>query len=212
LKNDFVAENCAFGLHAYGSDADHKLDNFELDGFVSWSHSGGLPKAACGNGWDIFIGGAGTIRGFKVTNSGTWRTDANRSVSIGYFYSNVQNQTAFLRNDVFTGSEALWTWLTPLDSANVKLAPIGSVPASGQDVKVLINAYEPGRANIAVWNWSKSASATASVPGLGSYEVRRVDDFYGAAVATGTGPSVTVPLNGAQFGAFIVAPVGTLPR
>src|SRR6185295_18705290 len=56
-------------------------------------------------------GGAGTIRGFKVTNSGTWRTDANRSVSIGYFYSNVQNQTAFLRNDVFTGSEALWTWL-----------------------------------------------------------------------------------------------------
>ena len=147
LKNDFVAENL-LRLHAYGSDADHKLDNFELDGFVSWSHSGSLPKAACGNGWDIFIGGAGTIRGFKVTNSGTWRTDANRSVSIGYFYSNVQNQTAFLRNDVFTGSEALWTWLTPLDSANVKLAPVGSVPASGQDAKVLINAYEPGRANV----------------------------------------------------------------
>jgi hypothetical protein len=97
----------------------------------------------------------------------------------------------------------------------------GFTPPSGDSYTVGVpadramvrpNSYEPGRANVAVYNWSKASSVTVTVPGLGAYEVRTPEAFMGAAVATGTGPSVTLPLNGAVFGAYVVAPVGTLPR
>jgi hypothetical protein len=83
------------------------------------------------------------------------------------------------------------------------------VPANR--VIVRPNPYEPGRANIAVYNWSRAASATAQVPGLGAYELRTPEAFAGAPVGTGTGPTVTLPLGGAVFRAFVVAPAGTLP-
>jgi hypothetical protein len=79
-------------------------------------------------------------------------------------------------------------------------------------VVVRPNAYQPGRANIAVYNWSKASTVTATVPGLGAYEVRTPEAFMSAPVATGTGPTVTLPLRGAVFGAFVVAPAGTVPR
>jgi hypothetical protein len=79
-------------------------------------------------------------------------------------------------------------------------------------VMVRPNPYEPGRANVAVYNWEKAGTVTVTVPGLGAYEVRTPEAFMGSPVATGTGPSVTLPLNGAVFGAYVVAPVGSLPR
>jgi hypothetical protein len=84
------------------------------------------------------------------------------------------------------------------------------VPANR--VVVRPNSYQPGRANIAVYNWSKAATATATVSGLGAYEVRTPEAFMGTPVAKGTGPTVTLPMGGAVFKAFVVAPAGTLPR
>lgn len=87
-----------------------------------------------------------------------------------------------------------------------------TVGAPPDRVMVRPNSYEPGRANIAVYNWSRAGTATATVPGLGAYELRTPEAFMGAPVATGVGPTVTLPVNGAVFAAYVVAPTGMLPR
>jgi hypothetical protein len=75
----------------------------------------------------------------------------------------------------------------------------GTAP-SGVKVFVRPNRYEAGRANIAVYNWSHQGSVAVDLSGVlragDRYEVRNVQDFFGAPVASGTygGGSVTLPL------------------
>ena len=90
------------------------------------------------------------------------------------------------------------------------------------------NAYEAGRANIAIYNWDhaehgvRERSSILS-PGDG-FEVRNAADFFGAPVLTGTysGGSITLPMNnlsvatpigvvapnptGPEFNAFVLLP------
>ncbi len=89
---------------------------------------------------------------------------------------------------------------------------------SGVRVVVRPNKYEPGRANIIVYNWAGLPTASvdlAAVLQVGdSFEVRNVQNFYGAPAVTGrySGGSITVPTAGitpvAPLGrAFTPAPV-----
>ena len=69
-------------------------------------------------------------------------------------------------------------------------------------VVVRPNAYEPGRAHIAVYNPSGQASVSVPIGGLlnvgDRFEVRNVQDLFGPAVASGTyqGGSITLPMTG----------------
>src|SRR5213594_3753187 len=75
------------------------------------------------------------------------------------------------------------------------------------------NRYEPGRANVIIYNWSRQAIVPVDLSGsvrIGDrYEVRSVQDFFGAAVLTGTytGGPVSVPMTGVTP----VAPIGGSP-
>jgi len=68
--------------------------------------------------------------------------------------------------------------------------------------KVIIrpNKYEPGRLNIAVYNWEGKSAVEVGLTGfVGSgqaFEVRNVQDFYGKPAASGVyrGAAVTIPL------------------
>jgi hypothetical protein len=78
-------------------------------------------------------------------------------------------------------------------------ADVGSLPAATQ-VFVRPNRYEPGRANVVVYNWAHqgmvAVDLSSAVPVGWSYEVHPVEDFYGSAVASGTyaGGSIDVPM------------------
>jgi hypothetical protein len=71
---------------------------------------------------------------------------------------------------------------------------------TGAKVYVRPNRYEPGRANIVVYNWDKQASVTADVKDVmkrgARYEVRSVHDIFGAPVASGTydGQPIALPM------------------
>ena len=75
------------------------------------------------------------------------------------------------------------------------------------------NRYEPGRANLIIYNWSRQAAVPVDLSGVvrvgDVYEIRNVQDFFGAAVATGTygGGPVDVPMSGVTP----VAPIGGSP-
>jgi hypothetical protein len=72
------------------------------------------------------------------------------------------------------------------------------------------NAYEPGRANITVYNWPHQSTVDVDLSGAayvgGAYEIRNAQDFYGTPVASGIfdGSLVTLPLSGLT----VASPVG----
>jgi uncharacterized protein YjdB len=84
---------------------------------------------------------------------------------------------------------------------------------TGTKVVVEPNAYEAGRANIVVYNWSGLASVSADLsqvlkPGQG-YEVRNAEDYFAAPVASGTygGGLISLPMTGLS----VAQPIGNAP-
>lgn len=72
---------------------------------------------------------------------------------------------------------------------------------TGQVVMVRPNQYEPGRANVAIFNWDQAPSVALDLSAAGlrpgnRFELRDPLDFYGRPVLTGTwtGTPISVPL------------------
>lgn len=102
---------------------------------------------------------------------------------------------------------------------------------TGTQVIVRPNRYEPGRANIVVYNWDRQPTVTADVRTVlkrgARYEVRSALNFHGGPVLSGTydGQSLTLPMSavrapvpvgresaaplptGPEFGVFVLTPV-----
>jgi len=75
------------------------------------------------------------------------------------------------------------------------------------------NRYEPGRANLIIYDWTRQATVPVDLSGIvragDRYDVRNVQDFFGAPVLSGTyaGGTVDVPMAGVTP----VAPIGGSP-
>ncbi len=75
------------------------------------------------------------------------------------------------------------------------------------------NRYEPGRANLIIYDWTRQATVPVDLSGIvrvgDRYDVRNVQDFFGAPVLSGTyaGGPVDVPVTGVTP----VAPIGGSP-
>jgi Right handed beta helix region len=72
---------------------------------------------------------------------------------------------------------------------------------SGQKVMVRPNQYEPGRANVVVYNWDRLPSINVDISNAGlkasdQFELRNARDILGAPVVSGTyaGGSISVPM------------------
>jgi len=125
------------------------------------------------------------------------------------------------------GDFAQWQKDTQLD----KSSTFQSVAPTGVKVFVRANQYEPGRANVIVYNWDRKDSVEVDLkdslkPGA-KYRVVSAQDFFGPAVAEGTydGRPVRLPMKdyrapspigkedyqppatGPEFNVFVVVPV-----
>jgi hypothetical protein len=80
------------------------------------------------------------------------------------------------------------------------------------------NRYEPGRANIIIYNWTRQATVPVDVSGVlqsgDHYELRNAQNFFGAPVASGTysGGTISVSMAGVNPPAPIGRTLGTPPR
>jgi len=94
---------------------------------------------------------------------------------------------------------------------------------SGTNVFVRPNAYEPGRANIIIYNWSRAATVNVNVAAAGlqagdRYEVRDALNWPGLPVASGqyNGGTIAIPMTGLTVtppvGNPAVAPAHTAPE
>lgn len=88
---------------------------------------------------------------------------------------------------------------------------------NGTQIFIRPNQYEPGRANIAVYNWDRAETVAVDLKAIGprgaKCQVVHVLDYFGKPVATGTydGPPLRLPLKGTatgpEFNTFVVLPV-----
>ncbi|HMG17766.1 MAG TPA: Ig-like domain-containing protein [Gemmatimonadales bacterium] len=107
-----------------------------------------------------------------------------------------------------------WKQTTGLGSSD---AAVGTTPAATQ-VFVRANKYEQGRGLVVVYNWGKDGSVRADLSSVlrngQRYEVRNVQDLFGAAVASGTysGDSITLPMTGVNAPPRIGRSTPTPPR
>lgn len=93
---------------------------------------------------------------------------------------------------------------------------------TGTQVVVRKNQCEEGRGHVVVYNWNSAASVPVDVSSILAagmrYEIRDVQNFYGAPVLSGTygGGSLSLPMNlstvALAHGGSVVAPVHTAPR
>src|SRR3989442_9699193 len=100
---------------------------------------------------------------FGAPTAVAWRTDTNSATT----FEGWRTQTGFADPGTYAGS-----------------APT--------EVKIVVrpNQYEPGRANIIVYNWAQQSTVSVDASGIltlgDRYLVQNAEDFYGPPIASGT--------------------------
>ncbi|MGE0361761.1 MAG: IPT/TIG domain-containing protein [Vicinamibacterales bacterium] len=219
IADNILFDGFSFGVHAYTSNG--RIDNISVTGNIAFNH--GNLSARSGPKANILFAGGQVAQNPVVTgNFGYYPAGSDgRSLDVsGCNNGRIQNnylaggtplRLSSCSATVVTGN----TTYGPVASATQAAYPAnvyGATP-TGVAVGIRPNTYEPGRANIAVYNWARHASVPvdlATVLPVGTpFEMRDAQNFYGPPVTAGVyaGGTITVPMAG-----LTPAPViGTVP-
>ena len=191
VQDNIVFNNYAYGLHAYSATSG-ELRNLRIDGNASFNNGSTGPA---GRSIDLHVGGS-PVTNTAVTNNMTWRpNDGEITLRL------LAGQGVSMSGNRAVGANIIdASWTRSGDQLWSSSAP----PTSGVHVIVRPNAYEAGRANVVVYNWSRAASAAADLSSVlragDTYEVRNAQNFYAAPVARGTygGGTISLPMTAVQ--------------
>ncbi len=240
LTDNIIFTQASHGIHAYGSTVAY-LDNIQLEGNTVFN-SGYLAGVS---GRNILVGGGRIATNPVIKSNYTYFTGADNNSNVGYSAGASGAQVSgnyFIAGNValrlnllsgtFTGNfltgETDATDMATRWPANTYLA---ARPTSGSNVFVRPNPHEPGRAHVTIYNWGKQSSVSVNLSSAGlaagtPFEIRDVQNYFGAPVTTGTyaGNAVVIPMTGMattapvrfpspahtplEFGVFVVVPLG----
>ncbi len=214
IEDNIIFANAGWGIHAYGSERAY-LNNFHIEGNILFDN-GIIFK---GYNRNIHIGGGRIAENPVVIDNYSYfdptQSEKGIGAEVGY---DKGCKNSLVRGNIFSAerSNAFWlksdgaevtgnTFLGKLQGCDPKAFPhnvyCGTTRPKGMQVFVRPNKYEPGRANICVFNWDNLEEASADVskvlaPG-DAYEIRDAQNFFGPAVAAGVyaGKPITLRLN-----------------
>ena len=199
ILDNILFNQFGYGVHVYGSDQ-AALNNYRIEGNTAFDNGVGEEFGMSG-GMDYQVGGESPLEKLVFTNNNSYRNSSLRdehTARLGYDWGPINYDGTFTDN-YFVGKLLIVKWVSLNAARNVIIE--GSLPTQSR-VLVQPNRYDPGRANVIVYNWAKQSSIQVDLsnvlePGQ-PYEVRDVQDFYGPPVITGTyaGGSVTIPIMG----------------
>jgi parallel beta-helix repeat protein len=216
VSDNIVFNNYGSGIIAYGSDSTY-LDNITLSGNTmfsngnpsafSWERNllfGGGRVANGGNVWDnctFFEAGGpttGVYFGYEAGVSNfTIRDNVFVSVSTdATTFGGVTTNLTMTGNKFFQNTSGVSELAYPSNFYYHKTRPTGT------DVHIRPNAYESGRANITIYNWSRDATVDVDVSGylaiFSRFEVRNAQDFFAPPVVSGIflGEPLRLPMTG----------------
>ena len=170
-----------WGIHAYGEGG--HMDNLDFQGNISFNN-GGLS-----GGWhaNILVGGTQNVAANPKLNSNyTYNSDYASKNDLGYAAGCTSPDVT---NNYLVGDQSLDVngCSSPLITGNSFVGPIsgfsqssfpsntyyGSTLPTGVKVFIRPNAYEAGRANIAIYNWDLDPTVSRG-PLVGSVDRVRV--------------------------------------
>jgi hypothetical protein len=217
IRDNIIFDQFSHGIHAFGSER-AALDNIVLAGNVAFNNGSLAGELAR----DILLGGGSVAHnpvvrdnftyGGAQSNIGYAAGCENGVVAGNYFGQGpfiLAKCTPVLDNNSFAGT------VEPPDLRQEYPGNTffdGSPP--GTMVRLRPNEYEPGRANLVVYNWERRASIQVDLSAacqnrLDRIEVRNAQDYFGAAVASGSCANPVVELPMADLKAS--SPVGRTP-
>ena len=232
LADNVVFENLAYGIHVYAKAGNPPQQNVRVEGNIVFDN-GTIARRYRAKG-NVLVGGDVVMTGMQIVDNALFfARPEGEDLRVGY--APVANGNVVVQRNVIWGGATgirLENWRTAVVSGNIVGGASelihGDVAAEGNHlyqpgqtppapiVIVRPNRYEPGRAYVAVYAWSDRSNVRIDLSQVlqrgDDYEVRRVQDPFGKALARGRfgGDSVAVPLPGigARFGAFLVTATG----
>ncbi len=195
VRDNILFNSYGYGIHAYTNTGDGLLNGIHLEGNVSFN-SGTL--SAQGTSGNIGNLGQPPANNMAMIDNMTFF-----SPGIGgsnWLLGSGDGLTATGNYVVGGTGMSEGTWTNAIITGNTVITS-GTKPTQPL-VFVRPNAYEPGRANVIIYNWSRQAAVSvdlSSVLSVGRrYEVRNVQDLFGAPVASGTfgGGTLSFPMAG----------------
>lgn len=241
LRDNIIFDQFSFGIHAYGSD-NAFLKNFVVEGNVGFDN-GVLAQLNPGFKSNILVGGEdgpngnSILSGVTVSSNATYSSEAaNLEGNNNVGYSAGCSSDVSIDSNVFAQNTALSlvdcdvatlsgnTFIGDVSGFDPGAHPGNTVLAAPPAENLVIvrpNAYEPGRANIVIYNWQELASVSvdlgpANVATGSTYSVLDAQDFFGAPVVTGTydGSPIAIPMQSLTKAApvGVPAPPHSAPR
>jgi len=226
-RDNIMFNQFGYGVHVFTNPGQGQLNNIRLEGNVSFNNGTLSNNSSSSN---ILFGGDDYSTGGVLQSNYTYDSPgvAGNNVQVGY--GATKNGTVQLVSNYFAGGTTVmnvgyWSSVTATSNSIMGTGQLiqlvdptltmstfsgqtASLPTATK-VVVRANPYEQGRANIVVYNWSQNGSVSVDLSGIvpagASYEIRNVQDLFGAPVVSGTysGGAVDLPIRG------VPAPVPT---
>jgi hypothetical protein len=142
-----------------------------------------------------------TVSGNTLFGTGTLLRQNEASTSGHLWSANVHRRDPGASAWWYNGSSRTFSGWRSATGLGATDQATGDAPAAPQ-VLVRPDLYEPGRAIVVVYNWSRQGSVTANLSAVlnvgDRYVVRNVQNLFGAPVATGTfgGGGISLPMSG----------------
>lgn len=227
-RDNVIFNQYGYGIHAFTNARTGKLMNITLEGNVAFNNGTLATRRSLSSnlllGGDDYAGGD-VVRD-NLTYYSPVLTGAGANAMIGY--KTLRNGDVVVENNYLVGGSPVLDfgfWSAARVSNNTIIGTgtsrgglIAKRDGAGRGqiwrdnaerpaprvTKVVVrpNLYEKGRAHITVFNWGKDATIQVDMSGVlgpgDRYEVRNVQDLFGAPVTSGTaaGTAITIPLRG----------------
>ena len=231
LQENITFQQFGIGLQFYSTDNSF-VDNFQLEGNVIFSSGlmGGLPTR------NIHLGGGRVAANPVIRENFTYfdtAVDLGGDNNVGYYPDGAGCSNLIMEKNVFVSGTLA---LTLFKSSPARIADnlfyggqrnfrAADFPSNtyvdnksrpkGANIYVRPNLYEPGRANVTIYNWDRRDSvavdlAPAKLPEGALFEVRDVQNYFGPPALSGryrAGQSLMFPMTLTA----VATPIGNTP-
>jgi hypothetical protein len=240
ITDNILFNSFSMGVHAYTEAG--RIDNIHVEGNIAFNH--GALSQSSGAKANFYMGGEDDADlpvfrnnygyfgpSFPGGRSLEIRPWCRQGTFVGNYMAGSTAANIYCTTTTVTGN--VWAGATGFAESYPQNTTISTRP-TGIQAFVRPNKYEPGRANIVIYNWdlwpSLSVDISAAKLAIGqTFEVRDAQNFFAAPVMTGTydGSRVTLPMSfltpatpignvpvkpphtGPEFGTFVVIPTSS---
>jgi hypothetical protein len=213
VKDNIIFYGFSFGIHAYTEGGN--IDGYEIIG-NTWFQNGVASKIS-GHKADCLLGGLKPGHRYVLRENMGWSAGMGRCVQFGYGADGCSDLKLF--DNYFAGTVSFNKSFTDVEMKNnFFCGPVSgkidtaqfpenkfSFRESTPRVFVRPNDYEPGRANVTVFNWGGAPAVpvdiSKAVPVGAEFEVRWVENYFKGPVAGGVykGGPVVLPMEGLEL-------------